>query len=58
MKNILIPFSIRFNEQLHKKLKVIAAYRERSLNTLINNIFEKTVNDWEKEHGEIKFPAE
>ncbi len=57
MKNILIPFSIRFNEQLHKKLKVIAAYCECSLNTLINNIFEKTVNDWEKEHGEIKFPA-
>ncbi len=58
MKNTLVPFSIRLDEMLHKKLKIIAAYRERSLNTLFNNICEKTVNEWEKEHGEIKFPAE
>lgn len=56
MKDILIPFSVRFDENVHRKLKVIAAYHEKSLNTFMNDALEKVVQTWEKEHGEIKFP--
>lgn len=47
---------LRYDDNVHRKLKVIAAYREQSLNTLIMSLFDKEIAEWEKEHGEIKFP--
>ena len=51
-----IGLNIRYDETLHKKLKVIAAYKCKSLNKLMNDMFNREVSDWEKEHGKIEFP--
>ena len=53
-----MQLSIRYDDDIHRKLKVIAAYREKSLNTLIADMFRREVSDWEQEHGAIKFPEE
>lgn len=58
MKDTLIPFSVRFDENVHRKLKVIAAYHEKSLNTFMNDSLAEVVQNWEREHGEIKFPKQ
>ena len=51
-----MQLSIRYDDEIHRKLKVIAAYREKSLNMLIADMFSREVSNWEREHGEIKFP--
>jgi predicted HicB family RNase H-like nuclease len=48
--------TLRYDELLHRKLKVIAVYRDKSLNSLIAEILGNEVSDWEKEHGKIEFP--
>ena len=51
-----MQLSIRYDDDVHRKLKVIAAYREKSLNSLIMDTLAREVSDWEREHGAIKFP--
>ena len=51
-----MQLSIRYDDNIHRKLKVIAAYREKSLNSLIQDMFKREVTDWEKAHGAIEFP--
>ena len=53
-----MQLSIRYDDNVHRKLKVIAAYKEKSLNTLIMSLFDKEIAEWEHAHGEIKFPEE
>ena len=48
--------TLRYDELLHRKLKVVAVYRDKSLNSLIADILAKSVSDWEREHGKIEFP--
>ena len=50
--------TLRYDELLHRKLKVIAVYRDLSLNSLIAGILGQAVTDWEREHGKIEFPEE
>ena len=52
----MIPFTIRYDDEFHRKLKVIAAYNEQSLNALLMDMSREKIASWEKEHGEIKFP--
>ena len=51
-----MQLSIRYDDDIHRKLKVIAAYCEKSLNSLIQDIFTREVTEWEKKHGVIEFP--
>jgi predicted HicB family RNase H-like nuclease len=51
-----IGLGIRYDELIHKKLKIIAAYKSKSLNRLMNDMFNREISDWEREHGEIKIP--
>ena len=55
---MIMPLTIRYDETVHRKLKIIAAYKNESLNKLLLNSFDKTIADWEREHGEIKIPEE
>lgn len=48
--------AIRYDDLIHRKLKVIASYKGKSLNKLMNDMFNREVSDWEKEHGKIEFP--
>ena len=52
----MIPFTIRYDDDLHYKLKVIASYHKQSLNAFMLDCFNGIVSDWESEHGKIKFP--
>lgn len=52
----MIPFTIRFDDILHRKLKVIAALHGDSLNKYMLKMFNREVSDWEKKHGEIEIP--
>ena len=56
MQNGQIGLNIRYDEKIHKKLRVIAAYKGKSLNKLMNDMFNREVSDWENEHGKIEFP--
>ncbi len=48
--------TIRYDDTVHKKLRIIAAYQYMSLNALIMKTLAEKVSDWEREHGEIKIP--
>lgn len=49
-----MQLGIRYDDNVHRKLKVIAAYRGISMNKLIMNLFDKEIADWEREHGAIE----
>ena len=53
-----MQLSIRYDDDIHRKLKVIAAYKEKSLNALLSDIFKDAILSWEQKHGVIKFPEE
>lgn len=54
----MIPITIRLDEIPRRKLKVIAGYEDKSLNSVITNAIDKRIRDWEKTHGEILLPQE
>ena len=47
------PFSLRISEDLHRKLKQIAAQHKRSENKEIEYILEEYVLAFEREHGSL-----
>lgn len=51
-----MQLSIRYDDDIHRKLKVITAYKEKSLNALLQELFKREVASWECEHGAIEFP--
>lgn len=53
---MMVSYAIRFDDEFYHKLKVIAAYRRKSLMRLILDELGNTASDWEREHGEIEFP--
>ena len=55
---MIMPLTIRYDETVHRKLKIIAAYKNESLNKLLLNLFDNAISDWEREHGKIEFPEE
>lgn len=48
-----IPFTFRFDEIYHAKLKVVAEKESRSMSNLIEYLCKIEVDKYEKEHGEI-----
>ena len=52
----MTPFTIRFEDDIHQKMKVIAAYHKKSLNAFMMEMFRQKITDWEKAHGAIEFP--
>ncbi|MBQ7196011.1 MAG: hypothetical protein IJS40_01235 [Synergistaceae bacterium] len=47
---------VRLPDELHAKLRVIAALKNESLNTTFVALSEKFVEDWEQKHGELPKP--
>ena len=45
-----IGLGIRYDDTVHRKLKIIAAYKSKSLNRLMNDMFNREIADWEREH--------
>ena len=52
----MIPYTMRFDDMQHRKLKVIAALHGDSLSAYLQKMFNKEIRDWEKIHGEIQLP--
>ena len=47
------PFSLRISEEMHRKLKQIAATHKRSENKEIEYILEEYIRTFEAEHGPL-----
>ena len=53
-KNIIIPVS----EDMHYKLKAIAAYESRTLAGQMRAVFRDVIEQFEREHGPIVVPED
>ena len=51
-----IVFTIRINDTARRKLKVIAGYEDISINSVISELIDEKIADWEKTHGAIEIP--
>ena len=58
MSNGTISFSIRVPEEIHAKLRVMSAFRNVSLNTLINEALDELIIQWETKYGDLPKPPE
>lgn len=54
----MASFSIRIPDELHAKLRIMAAFKNDSLNTVANEAIELLVASWEREHGPLPPPPE
>ena len=45
--------TIRYDDEMHRKLKIIAAYQDISLNALIQKSFDEVIRSWETAHGPL-----
>ena len=52
----MIPYTLRFDDNQHRKLKVIAAHYGDSLSAYLQKVFNKEIEEWEREHGVIEIP--
>ena len=50
----MISFSIRLDEMTHRKIKIIAAYENKSINSVILDLINSKIRDWQEQNGEIK----
>lgn len=46
--------SLRIEEELLRKFEYVARYDERSMNWMLNNLIRKSIEEFEKEHGDIE----
>lgn len=58
MKNLSVSFSIRVPEDVHSKLRVMAAFRNVSVNSVINDALEVLIDQWEQKYGPLPSPPE
>ena len=52
----LVLFSIRISDTARRKLRIIASYKDTSINAIIQELLDKEISEWEQAHGEIKIP--
>lgn len=58
MNKDIVSFSIRIKESLHSKLRIIAAFRNVSVNTIINEALAHEVVQWVQKYGPLPSPPE
>ena len=54
--NELVLFSIRISDTARRKLRIIASYKDTSINAIIQKLLDKEISDWEQAHGVIEIP--
>lgn len=52
MKNT-ISYTLRIDEEIHEKMKVVSKEQMRSLNSQLEYVMKEFIKKYEKEHGEI-----
>ena len=50
--------TVRLPDDLHTKIKVIVAYDETTINSMVVDALKARVVSWEKENGTLPMPAE
>ena len=50
--------TIRYDDDIHRKLKIMAATRGISLNALLQHLLTQEVNRWEAKYGTVKLVSE
>ena len=58
MNNEIVSFSVRVKENLHAKLRILAAFRNVSINTIVNEAIGHELNQWEQKYGFLPQPPE
>ena len=51
-----ISFSVRVPDKTHQKLRIMSAFRNESLNAIVNNALNESISDWENKYGELPSP--
>ena len=54
--NDLVLFSIRISDIARRKLRIIASYKDTSINAIIQKLLDSEIREWEDEHGKIEIP--
>lgn len=50
--------TLRIPDDVHTKLRVLAAFKDVSQNDLINQSIRELLNRWEEKHGNLPMPPE
>jgi predicted HicB family RNase H-like nuclease len=50
--------TVRLPEEIHTKLRVIAAYKNQSINTMLVTALRDVVAQWEQKYGTVVIPEE
>jgi HicB family. len=56
--NNVTQLTLRLPEDLHNKIRIIAAYKTSSINAVAVGSLSKTVQEWEQKNGSIVIPEE
>ena len=48
--------TLRIPDDVHTKLRVLAAFKDVSQNDLINQSIKELINRWEQKHGDLPLP--
>lgn len=51
-----VSFSVRVPDQTHIKLRIISAFRNESLNAVVNAALNDAIKSWEHKYGEVPQP--
>ena len=51
-----VQFSIRLEDDIHAKLRVLAAFQNKSLNSVVAEAMKAHLDHWERKHGPLPLP--
>lgn len=54
----MAQLTLRIQDQLHTKLRVLAAFKNVSQNDLVNLAIKELIDRWEEKHGDLPNPPE
>jgi predicted HicB family RNase H-like nuclease len=53
-----VQFSIRVDDDVHAKLRVLSAFQNKSLNAVVSDAMKTHLDQWEQKHGPLPLPPE
>jgi predicted HicB family RNase H-like nuclease len=53
-----VQFSIRLEDDIHAKLRVLSAFQNKSLNAVVTDAMKAHLSQWEQRHGPLPLPPQ
>jgi predicted HicB family RNase H-like nuclease len=53
-----VQFSVRVEDQVHAKLRVMAAFKDAPLNAIVVEALSEKIKSWESQFGPLPLPPE